>query len=146
MISLWFNIWNFGKSIHSPGENATDWCRDWKVTENKYLEVQLTHWDMSRLLSITLDTHVWGTDHAGPEFTIEVLGWYFSIKLYDRRHWNYDAGRFQTDAEAQAETAEWQAQQTSSGDIKLSAGASNMTPLYSEWNDQEEVDTQRQPS
>lgn len=145
MISIWFSICNFGKSISTPKEGATDWCQEWQVSENKTLEVQLTHWDNSRLFAITLDTHFWGTDHAGPEFTIEVLGWYFGIKLYDRRHWNYDAGRFQTDAEAKAEADEWREQQDASN-LKLSAGQANMIPLYSEWNEQEEVDTQRQPS
>lgn len=147
MISLWFSICNFGRDIAQPAENATDWCRSWHVAGHKYLEIQLTHWATSRLFAITLNTHFWGTDHAGPEFTIEILGWYFGINLQDSRHWNYEAGRFQTEAEAKAEADEWAAEEAQRMLIlPVSQGSTAMSSLYSEWNEAEEVDTQVQPS
>jgi hypothetical protein len=30
------------------------------------------------------------TDHAGPEFTLDIFGFLFHNVIYDTRHWNYD--------------------------------------------------------
>lgn len=107
MISFHLRFFKFGETF---GEKGFDWCKTWHVSKNKSFEVQTTFWGASEMFSLDVDTHFWGEDHAGPEFRIEIMGLYLGVKLYDRRHWNYDEGRFQTEAEAKAEAEEWAAE------------------------------------
>jgi hypothetical protein len=77
------------------------------------LELQITKWGRSspsEFFAFELDTCWFGTDHAGPEFNIQIWNYYFGIKFYDHRHWNWEEGRFQTDEEAKAEEEEWKAE------------------------------------
>lgn len=131
MFSFHFNIANFGRSLTKDREDRFDWDRTWQVSTNKSLELQVTHWSFDRLLSVHVDTHWWGSDHAGPEVSIELFGWYFAAKFYDHRHWNYEHGRFMTEAEHEAETNEWRQSQDA---------------LKARFGINEEVDTQNQPS
>jgi hypothetical protein len=131
MISFHFNIANFGRSLTADRDDRFDWDRTWQVSTNKSFELQVTHWSFDRLLSFQLDTHFWGSDHAGPEVSLELFGWYFAAKLYDHRHWNYEAGRFMTEAEHKAEEEEW-LRRHDNEDADTSSS--------------EEVDTQVQPS
>lgn len=47
-----------------------------------------------------------GEDHAGPRLHIELFGYMFAVKIYNINHWNWKAGRFYTEEEAQAEYEE----------------------------------------
>ena len=83
-------------------------CKDWKLSENKSFELQITKWNsMSEFFTFELDTCWFGMDHAGPEIHVSVLGYAFIAKLYDHRHWNWEEGRFQTLEEAIAEEEKW---------------------------------------
>lgn len=107
MISFHFRFFKFGETF---GDKGFDWCKTWRVSKNKSFEIQTTFWGASEMFALDVDTHFWGEDHAGPEFRIEIMGLYLGLKLYDHRHWNYDEGRFQTEAEAKAEAEEWAAE------------------------------------
>lgn len=77
--------------------------KDWTVSENKFIEVQISKWNPHTIFEITIDTCWFGEDHAGFEINLEIFGFYFAAMLRDKRHWNYDAGRFQTYEEAVVE-------------------------------------------
>lgn len=58
------------------------------ITKNKKWEVQLYQHDPA-LLELILDTRFNGNDHAGPNITLGLLSYVFTVKLYDSRHWDY---------------------------------------------------------
>jgi len=91
MIRFNFTLMSFGRDI---GETGFDWCFDKKLSENKSFEIQISKFAISELLNVSLDLHWWGTDHAGPELYIHLLGLYLGIKVYDHRHWNWEEGRW----------------------------------------------------
>lgn len=81
-----------------------------QLSKNKTFELQISKWaGVSNFLLLRLDTCWFGSDHAGPELWVELFGYSIIVKLYDHRHWNYDAGRFQTYEEAEAK--EWEESQ-----------------------------------
>lgn len=84
--------------FHNDWSSTVDWFfRDWRLSKNKILECQIGHW--SKLHSfIDVDiTTVWnGRDHAGPSFELTILWFYAMVKIYDKRHWNYDKGEWET--------------------------------------------------
>lgn len=76
---------------------------------NKFWEVQIAWWNPTgNFFTLRLDTRWTGRDHAGVSFDITILGLMFAAQIYDCRHWNDKANRFQTDEEAMAEGEEWQ--------------------------------------
>ena len=64
------------------------------ITENKHLETELTWFGWSTLFELIIDLTWMGYDHAGPKIEITLLGLFFSINLYDTRHWNYEKNRW----------------------------------------------------
>jgi hypothetical protein len=63
-------------------------CLSGKIT--KRLAWELEH---SYLSTMLLDTDIrWtrGTDHAGIDIRIGILGYGIGFRIYDTRHWNYD--------------------------------------------------------
>jgi hypothetical protein len=107
MISLGFSIGNPWHREKDQGLGIDYIAEEWLVTSQKILSLQLTRWGMANLASFDLDLTWFGRDHAGPELTIELLGFMFHVSLQDTRHWNHDEGRFQTYEEAKAEAEEW---------------------------------------
>lgn len=87
-----FNIGWWGKEGHTPSVNYIEIDRP--ISKNKNISVQLTKWDIYSLFKVELDLEFKGRDHAGCGLTIDLLWFYFSIQLYDSRHWNYDEGRW----------------------------------------------------
>jgi hypothetical protein len=87
---------------------SISWPFRWKVKQqdfvlfskqlfkNKAFELQISRFDPDELIDFTLDLNWRGHDHAGPRFELSILGWFFSLKLYDTRHWNYDKNRWET--------------------------------------------------
>lgn len=63
---------------------------DKKLTKNKNFEVQFTRWPVNTIFAFDIDTCWIGFDHAGAGLSIELLGYYFNIKIYDNRHWDYE--------------------------------------------------------
>lgn len=58
---------------------------------NKNFQCELNFWQwLPDLFSFNIDTSFTGADHAGPSFSIEVFGLFFSIGIYDSRHWDYE--------------------------------------------------------
>jgi hypothetical protein len=86
--------------------------RDIKLTENKNFEIQISRFEASDLLNLIIDLRWWGQDHAGPEFDISMFGFMFNVKIYDVRHWCYEAHRWQTGAESQLEMSEYDLENT----------------------------------
>jgi hypothetical protein len=65
------------------------WNRSWTVTENKTLELQFYRYAYE-VFNCDLDL-VWkGSDHAGPNFELNILGWNVRLGLIDNRHWDYN--------------------------------------------------------
>ena len=57
--------------------------RWWKVAKNKNLEIEF--YRHSSLIGFSLSVTLIG-DHAGIEFSIDLIGYTFSIHFYDIRH------------------------------------------------------------
>lgn len=70
-----------------------EWYYD--VSANKGYEFQLSSYKRN-LFGITLDLNWIGQDHASVEFELCILGYTMNCHLYDKRHWNYDEGRWMT--------------------------------------------------
>lgn len=107
MIYFRFNIdWPWPRTL---AKNQTDYIEfDKLVTTNKALSIQLSKsCNFYTIFGITIDTQMAGQDHAGLKFELELLSFFFIINFYDRRHWNWEDRRWQTDEEAQAEHEEW---------------------------------------
>lgn len=65
--------------------------RHWTLSKNKSLEIQITRFKSTYMLfDFLVDLHWWGYDHQGPEFRTDILGWFFNVKIYDHRHWDYE--------------------------------------------------------
>ena len=72
---------------------------------NKCLEVDFASWGLEHgihWLVIDLETR-WKSDHGGLFFEIIILNQKLEINFGDRRHWNREAGRYQTQEEAEQE-------------------------------------------
>jgi hypothetical protein len=88
MFSLYFTIKN---PFKVASVEQTDYIEyDRKITTNKSVEVQFSKWPAHTMFNIGLDTVWFGQDHGGIGINIELLGYYFSAKIYDIRHWDYE--------------------------------------------------------
>ena len=61
------------------------------LSRNKHFEWQSDYFGWTSIFSLDLDLIPTGSDHAGFGFSITVLGFMISAKLYDSRHWDDDA-------------------------------------------------------
>jgi hypothetical protein len=61
------------------------------ITKHKCWEIEITRFS-ENLFYFECDLHWRGRDHAGPEITIGLLSYVFSVKIYDNRHWDYTKG------------------------------------------------------
>lgn len=94
MIDLWFNIAN--PWAKDTGEAYHDfYVKTVKLTQNKLFEIQIAKTNLPKILCLCVSTTLTGEDHAGPEFNIEVFGYYFGVKIYDRRHWDYETNSWE---------------------------------------------------
>ena len=63
----------------------------WRITKNKSIDIQIARWNnLTNLIDIQFNIEPSGHDHAGADFNVTLLHFYFMIHLYDRRHWDYD--------------------------------------------------------
>ena len=69
-------------------------CRDYKLSTHKNVEVQLTWFGWQTLLELDIDILWRGRDHAGPRLQVTLLGMSIIVSCYDGRHWNYDENRW----------------------------------------------------
>ena len=68
-------------------------CFEAKITENKTFTFQITRHFYFLFVS-ELDLEWSGSDHAGPQFDLNLFGYELSIGISDTRHWNDDADRW----------------------------------------------------
>lgn len=94
MIDLRIRIKNpFHNEVKSPWKSIYQWEK--LITTNKFLEIGFFKYAYS-LFEFNLNTDVRGTDHAGPDFSLSVLGYEFRIAMRDKRHWNYENNSWET--------------------------------------------------
>jgi len=65
------------------------------ITAHKTFELQISRFDLDRIIDIDLDLNWRGRDHAGPKLELSVLGYYFAVLVYDNRHWDYDLNQWE---------------------------------------------------
>lgn len=70
-------------------ESTIDFFKEFKLTKNKHLEIQLGRFELHDLIGIEFDLRWKGSDHQGPALEILILGLFFRIHIYDQRHWDY---------------------------------------------------------
>jgi len=62
-------------------------CNSFKVTQNKYIDIQTGRFKPGSILNFTIQLNT-KQDHAGLHLYYEIFGYHFIFSLYDRRHWN----------------------------------------------------------
>lgn len=71
------------------------WMRSGDLGKFKAWEVQVYRsWG---IFNIELDLNISGRDHAGPRFGIGILGYCFTVSIYDVRHWDRENNQFIND-------------------------------------------------
>lgn len=104
MINLHFNIRNPFRG-GSDADTHDYVYFDRKLTENKCFELQISKFSRALdLFELRFGTDFSGEDHAGPELVIQVWRYYFCVKLYDHRHWDYDTNDWEVYPEEAADT------------------------------------------
>jgi hypothetical protein len=71
--------------------------KDWSLSKNKAVEVNF--YKTSHIINFHLNAQFVGVDHAGASVSIGLVGLSLEIRLYDSRHWNYNANRWMTEEE-----------------------------------------------
>ena len=79
--------------VKSPWKSLYQWEK--LITKNKIFEIGFFKYSYS-LFEFNLTTNVWGSNHAGPDISLSVLGYEIHLGLHDRRHWNYETNDWQT--------------------------------------------------
>ncbi len=88
MFELRIRIANpFHKEIKSPWKSI--YQVEKLITKHKAIEFGVFKYSYS-LFEFNLDTRFRGSDHAGPEFGLSVLGYEIRLAMHDTRHWDYD--------------------------------------------------------
>ena len=64
--------------------------KHFRLSKMRNLEINCDRQAPEKLIDIALNLRLSGSDHAGPEFSISVLGWTFDIGAPDARHWDYE--------------------------------------------------------
>ncbi len=87
MIRLSFSVTNPWSDLFDAG-----WCWSKKITKNKAAEIQLYRCNTLVEGQFEFTTR---QDHAGLRLEIGLLSYVLTFNLYDTRHWNYAAGRYE---------------------------------------------------
>jgi hypothetical protein len=95
---LSFNI-SFPYKIRKP-KNITYFDKEYSITKNKTLEVQVIKFAHSYTLFCLILNPSWYQSHSGFFFEFTLFNYSISIDFHDNRHWNYDEGRWCTEDEA----------------------------------------------
>jgi len=71
------------------------WQKDISISKNKTFEIGFYRyaWD---LFELSVDLRWAGSDHAGPSFEINLLGYTARIGISDNRHWNSTTNSWET--------------------------------------------------
>jgi hypothetical protein len=106
MIFFRFKIDNPWRKRFNISKNDYYW-KHRKLSKNKNFEIQISRFVPTELVNVGIDLRWRGQDHQGPEIDLNIYGYMFNVKIYDRRHWNWEENRWQTDEEAIAEAKKW---------------------------------------
>ena len=63
----------------------------WQISKNKSFELGVFFYTHD-LFELDISTDWRGYDHAGPRFSITILGLEISLSIHDHRHWDYESG------------------------------------------------------
>lgn len=85
---------------------------DRKLSQYKNLEIQVSHMGWATLFEAEIDLRWFGHDHAGPRLALTLFGLYACIQVYDGRHWNHEANRWERDDDDQADLGDDEADAT----------------------------------
>jgi hypothetical protein len=66
-----------------------------RLGKHKAWEVQTDYWGWGRLFELEIDVDWAGSDHAGPRFSLTLLGFMVAAQMYDTRHWDEDNNRWE---------------------------------------------------
>lgn len=76
---------------HKETESKDYVYKERVIAKNKSVELQISKWNKAHsLINFDLDLRWWGGDHSGPSIMIEVWKYFFNLKIYDHRHWDYE--------------------------------------------------------
>lgn len=93
MFKLSFSISNpFSSHSEDSPKNYFNWNK--KLNENWSVLIQICQWRINKLFEIEIDTHISGSDHAGPELLIELIGFMIHFKIYNNNHWDYENNKW----------------------------------------------------
>jgi hypothetical protein len=90
---------NFKIGIKNPWFKYTEgrnlFNRHGNISKNKGWEIEIGKWAAYDIIDIRLDLSWKGSDHAGPNFEINVIGYMFKIAINDSRHWDFETGKWE---------------------------------------------------
>lgn len=69
--------------------------RDKRISRYKVIEAQIDYFGWGQLFNVSVKGDWSGCDHATVGVELIVLGIFLSIGVYDTRHWDYDANRYE---------------------------------------------------
>lgn len=92
-----------GFSINLPwgwakNRKSVTWFDSWahgQISENKAWEWQTGYFGWTTVFDLDLDLIPTGGDHAGIGISLTILGFMIDAKVYDRRHWDEEAGTWE---------------------------------------------------
>lgn len=67
-----------------------------RVSKYRVFEIGVYKSSPYNLFLVKLNLSWRGSDHAGPEFSLELFGYYFQVSLYKTLHWDYDNGTWES--------------------------------------------------
>lgn len=73
--------------------NNNYFIKDWKITKNKNLEIQICKSNMT-LFGFGLDFSPIGQSHGGLVIDFTLFKYMIILGICDRRHWNYKESRW----------------------------------------------------
>ena len=86
-------LFNLQTQIYLPFEHFKNLgCVHGRINANKAWELEHTYYSGS-LLDVDISFSV-REDHAGLDFTVGLLGYGVSFRIYDTRHWSYENNCF----------------------------------------------------
>lgn len=77
-----------GFAIRNPFKQRHEivWCKDFKVSENKSIEIGI--YRNTNIIEGSFDITSLKQDHAGFSFDFGMFSWNFDFHFYDKRHYD----------------------------------------------------------
>lgn len=90
-------MFNFRFSLVNPyhkNDYKSVWIKEYSLSNNKVWQFEICK-NSSDILLFDLDFCWRGSDHAGPSILLGLFSYFIHVKIYDKRHWNYEANTWQ---------------------------------------------------